>query len=125
MEKLALDTSFCIELFRGNPAVTSFLRTFSKETTYVPAMTCFELLSRTYNLRVVESFIKSTNVLGFDESAARKAAEITKNLYRRGIVIGFQDIFIAATAIVNNCSLATLNVKDFSKIDGLKLFEVS
>ena len=124
MEKLALDTSVCIELFRQNPAVTSFLNAFSNEKIYVPSIACFELLFRKYNVEVVESFIKSTNVLVLDESAARKAAEIAKNLYKRGIIIGFQDIFIAATAIVNNCTLATFNFKHFSRIEGLKLFEI-
>ena len=42
----------------------------------------------------------------------------------RGNAVESRDVFIAATAIVNNCALATFNVRHFSKIEGLKLFEV-
>ena len=125
MEKLALDTSVCIELIKENPAVKSFLNAFHARKVYVSTITCFELLLRKHNLDPVESFLNATGIIRFDEPAARKAAEIAKNLSRTGSTVQSHDIFIAATAIVNGCALATLNFKDFSKIKELKLLQVS
>ena len=52
------------------------------------------------------------------------AAEIYSNLKKKGKLIEDADIFIAASAIENNAYLVTKNVKHFSRIDGLKVFEI-
>ena len=54
--------------------------------------------------------------LSFDESATIKAAEISLKYKLEG-----NDIYIAATAIVNGCTLVTANDKHFARIDGLKV----
>ncbi len=41
---------------------------------------------------------------------------------RREYKIKFPDAVIAATALVNNLTLATRNVKDFNKISGLQIY---
>ena len=58
--------------------------------------------------------------LPFDYAAAEKAAEIYEQLHK-GRQIEDNDIFIAATAIVNNCTLVTANDKHFSRIADLKV----
>ena len=63
-------------------------------------------------------------VLPFTVVNARKAAEIYQILRRENKIIEFRDIFIAATAIFHEFSLATLNQKHFQRIPDLKLFSV-
>lgn len=58
--------------------------------------------------------------LPFDYAAAEKAAEIYDQLHR-GQQIEDNDIYIAAVAIVNDCTLITANDKHFSRIAGLKV----
>ncbi len=124
MEQICLDTSICIELVKRNSAVVRFIEEFSEETAFLPSVTAFELLLRSHNLGDVEELIQKTRILDFTMEAAEEASNIEKDLKRRGAMISREDIFIAATALVNNCALATLNVKDFSKIKGLKLVKL-
>lgn len=58
--------------------------------------------------------------LPFDYEVAEKAAEIYDQLHR-GQQIEDNDIFIAASAIVNDCTLITANDKYFSRITALKV----
>ncbi len=125
MERIALDTSVCIELFRRNPSATAFFRRFSSVKVFLPTVALFELLLRTYGLEVVEAFAAQTELLPFDELSARKAAEIVKELDKRGEKIGPKDVLIAATAIAHNCAVATLDLKDFPKVKGLKIVKVA
>ena len=91
---------------------------------FLSSVTLFELMLRASKLEETETFVSTFEILKFDEKAARIAGQIEKDLKGRGILISREDIFIAATAIVNNCALATLNVKDFSRIKGLKLVKL-
>ena len=58
--------------------------------------------------------------LPLNYDAMEKAAEIYVALHR-GKQIEDNDIYIAATAIVNGCTLVTANDNHFSRIDGLKV----
>lgn len=58
--------------------------------------------------------------LPLDYAAMEKAAEIYVALHR-GQQIEDNDIYIAATAIVNGCTLVTANDKHFSRISDLKV----
>ena len=51
------------------------------------------------------------------------ATEIIQTLTRKNKIIGLKDILIASTAIASNLRLATLNIKDFKRIEHLKLLE--
>jgi predicted nucleic acid-binding protein len=52
----------------------------------------------------------------FDESEARLAAEIHRDLIRQNSDIGPKDVMIAATCIVNNLSLLTANARHFRRV---------
>jgi predicted nucleic acid-binding protein len=60
-------------------------------------------------------------VLPFDGQAAGIVANIYLDLKTRSQLIPTDDILIAATAIRNNLQLATLNTKDFKRINGLEI----
>lgn len=66
-------------------------------------------------LKIVFSGIK---ILPLEEITSEKAGEISAR-YNLEIV----DAIIAATSMIHNLDLATLNIKDFHKIDGIKLFK--
>lgn len=68
-------------------------------------------------------FCKNYPMLYFDKknlAVVEKAIEIYVQLHN-GKQIEDNDIFIAATAIVNDCTLVTANVKHFERVEGLKL----
>lgn len=90
---------------------------------YVSTISIFELSLRETNLDPIEILLSKTAVLDFSEPCARKAAEIFKDLKASGKMIPLRDLLIASTAIENNCTIATLNIKDFKNIKGLKLLK--
>lgn len=124
MERVALDTSACIELFNGNPLIAAFMQKSPSLKPCLPSVAFFELMLRTYRIEEVEAFASQAELLSFDESAARKSAEISKELGSYSEIVGSRDIFIAATAIVNGCALITFNTKHFSRIKGLKMVKL-
>ena len=68
-----------------------------------------------------EQFIATIEVLPFDADVSRRAAEIRHALEKRGEGIGPLDTLIAATALANNATLVTRNVREFRKVPALKV----
>ena len=74
-------------------------------------------------LREFNTFYENYNKLYFDREnfeTVEKAIDIYVQLHK-GKQIEDDDIFIAATAIVNDCTLVTANVKHFERVECLKL----
>jgi tRNA(fMet)-specific endonuclease VapC len=67
-----------------------------------------------------ERFLSQFVSLPFDDRAARMFGEIRANLAAKGTSIGAYDLQIAAIALVNNLILVTHNVREFSRVDGLR-----
>ena len=67
----------------------------------------------------LSSFVNNSNIFDLEEEIILKTIQIRK-IYK----IRLPDAIIAATCLVNNCSLITNNVKDFDKIAGLHFIKV-
>jgi tRNA(fMet)-specific endonuclease VapC len=67
--------------------------------------------------RIVMNF----RIVDFDEEAARRAGRIRARLEPRGMNIGPLDTLIAAHALAHRAILVTDNVREFGRVDGLKL----
>jgi predicted nucleic acid-binding protein len=52
-------------------------------------------------------------ILVIDEKTAKMWAHLNANLIKKGVTVGIQDLYIAATAMVNSLAVVTLNLKDF------------
>ena len=121
--KVCLDTDISIEILKNTAKASKLLDLTKDSEVYITTISIFELLLRETNLDAIEKFLLRTAVLDFSELSARKAAEIFKNLKRKGQIIPLRDLLIASTAIANNCTLATLNTKDFENIKELELLD--
>lgn len=69
----------------------------------------------------VRNITENFTVLPFTDSVTRKAAELYHKLRLSNQMIEFRDIFIAATYIVHELPVVTLNKKHFKRIDELKI----
>ena len=69
----------------------------------------------------VEAVISGVGMLDFTIAAARVHAEIQAELMSKGEMIGAHDLIIAATALCHDFSLLTDNVKEFSRVPGLRV----
>jgi predicted nucleic acid-binding protein len=66
-------------------------------------------------MSVVEHWL----VLPFDLDVAYVHARLESELVAHGQRIGFCDLIIAATAIVNQCEVITHNMREFQRVPGL------
>ena len=57
--------------------------------------------------------------LPFDDAAAEQYARIRADLTERGLLIGGNDMLIAAIALTKGCTLVTHNTAEFGRIAGL------
>ncbi len=122
--RVCVDTSVLISLLKNRRAAEQLILQNAQLKVFISSVTAFELLLRETKLDEIEPFVNTLTQLPFGEKEARTASAISKSLRKKGTPISLPDLFIGATAIVNNCELATLNKKDFEKIDGLKLLEI-
>ena len=67
----------------------------------------------------MNSFISNSTIFDLDEAIIVETIQIRKNYN-----IKLPDAIIAATCLVNGCSLITNNVRDFEKIVGLFLIKL-
>lgn len=73
------------------------------------------------NLRVVEDFVSRLDVLPYTDKAAAHYGNIRANLERKGTPIGVNDLHIAGHARSEGLVLVSNNLREFARIDGLRL----
>lgn len=69
----------------------------------------------------VEDVLNRIEILPYDDSASHHFSEIRVDLERLGRPIGWGDYFIAAHARSRDLTLVTDNIREFSRVEGLKL----
>jgi tRNA(fMet)-specific endonuclease VapC len=70
---------------------------------------------------LVENMISRIQVVSYDDAASFHYAKIRQGLQAVGKPIGPNDLFIAADARSLDLMLVTDNIREFSRVDGLKL----
>jgi len=73
----------------------------------------------------VQNILARVPIIPFDLALARLYAVHFADLAIRGEVIGDRDLQIAVTALSLNYDLATLNAREFRRVAGLRLVDVS
>ena len=69
----------------------------------------------------VEHVIGTIDAVPISKMTARVHAQLGASLVASGLAIGTHDLWIAATAIVHDFAVATLNARDFSRVPGLRV----
>lgn len=118
-----LDTNMVIHLFAGEPAVVAALR--QAEEVFVTSIVLGELYyganrSRRVqpNRARIDEFAAANAVLRCDMDTAHEYGEIKNRLREKGRPIPENDIWIAATALQHDLTLATRD-NHFVHVDGL------
>src|SRR5207248_6724916 len=70
--------------------------------------------------REIDEFLSPFPCLPFDDDAAFHAADIRVNLTRKGNLIGPNDLLIAGHARSLSLKLITGNLKEFTRVEGLR-----
>jgi len=80
--------------------------------------------TRARRLAFVEGLLGALPILTFGLIEARRHAELWADLAGSGTLIGAHDMLIGATALARGYALATLNRRDFARIEGLQLVPI-
>ncbi len=73
------------------------------------------------NLHAVEDFCSRLVLLDYGQKAAAHYGEMRANLERKGTPIGVNDLHIAGHARSEGLTLITNNMKEFERVEGLRL----
>ena len=127
-DKIVLaDTSILIELFRKTEKANSRFVQLALEgyEFQISAITEYEVYSgaTTAQLPFWDELLQKIKVLPFDKEVVKHAVFINRKLKQKRKQIDLADLFIAATAIANDLSMATLNRKHFDRIETLNIIE--
>lgn len=123
-----LDTNIWIHAIKRDARVVSRLAERSPDDFGVSTVTLAELWfgaaksSRPQRTRAsVEAFLKPFETLPFGREAAEEYAEIRLQLESAGQPIGERDLMIAAIAKSLRLTVVTRNVREFSRVEGIRV----
>ena len=124
---ILLDTSVLIEMFRErDKTATYFYRLANDHNDFaISILTHYEIFRGSNSVQDTfwADFLRNISVIPFDISSSNEAIRIYKHLKTQNKLIDLADLLIGATAIAYNLELATLNLKDFSKIPNLNILK--
>jgi len=123
--RVLIDACIFIEHFRSRNKEDTLFTKLNQQSQelYVSAIAKYEVLSGTHEKDMWEwhQLFDDIIVLAFDDVTIDFARMIYRQLKQENRMISLADILIAATAMVNDFPLATLNRKHFERIRGLRI----
>lgn len=119
--KIIIDTSILIDYLRTKDLNSEYAKLKTKNELIISLITIAELYSgksakKEKQKEIIEKILESLEIIIPDIHLAKEAGKL-----RAEYQLSLGDAFIAALALNINVPLATLNVRDFRQIDGLKV----
>lgn len=129
MARYMLDTDTCSYIMkRSNDSVLKRLRSLPASDVCISVITKSELLfgvevspRRRQDGAALSAFLNYAEVLDFPDQASLHYAHIRADQKRRGIMIGANDLFIAAHARSLGLTLVTNNTREFGRVSRLMI----
>ena len=125
MVNYCLDSNVIIDYLRGNENIIHHMDKARKAgnllsicpIVYYEIVRGFKISNASRQLEKFMSLYQTLSPLSFDMNAIEKSVEIYLQLRKQ--IIEDNDIYIAAIAMANGCTLVTANVRHFSRVEGL------
>jgi tRNA(fMet)-specific endonuclease VapC len=121
-----LDTNACIFAMKKNDAAVSRFAAEQPSGVAISAITEAELwfcvensANPERNAQTLRAFLAAVETLPFDTLAAVEYGRVRCKLKRSGVPIGDRDMLIAAHAKSAGLTVATSNVREFERVEGL------
>jgi predicted nucleic acid-binding protein len=120
---LLLDTNILIDYLRDKPQAIQFVNHSGKINLAVNTIVVLELYNGCFNKAEFAKIKRTLNgFIHFDlNEAVAKAAISISHTFAPSHRLSVADTLIAATALVSDLELRTLNLKDFRMIPGLRV----
>jgi tRNA(fMet)-specific endonuclease VapC len=124
-----LDTNICIYLIKKrSPALLEKLSGFPLDSISISSVTIAELqygvdksLFPERNNFALQKFLTPFNIVDFDYPSAVEYGKIRASLEKKGTPIGPMDMLIAACAKSRGLTVVSNNIREFSRVEGLRL----
>lgn len=129
MERFCLDTDFLVDFLRNKKYAVDFIEDNEYHAVLATTLvTLFELYRGAFksreplsNINAADRLLDRFAVLNLSNDSVKLAAKLKAKMEKEGNSIDIRDLFIGTIAVVNNLVMKTNNIKDFSRIDGLKI----
>ena len=123
-----LDTNICVFFLRGKLNLNELIRQKGRENCFISEITVIELRygaensdNPTKSNKSVDAFVSGLSIIPIFGSIKRYAKEKVR-LRKIGKPMHDEfDLLIGVTAVENKLTLVTDNVKDFERLDGVKI----
>ena len=123
---ILVDSDILIQYSRGDEVAAIWLEaTSGSDEIVISVVTEIELLYGSLDkqhLRETQRLLATFEIVQIDEEISKRASSLVA-MYCLSHRLKMADALIAATALINNINLGTINKKDFRFIDGLRLVE--
>ena len=122
-----IDTNVIIKFLNGDEKALNILK--DAEELFISVITVGELYYGAYksmrveqNIQIISDFLSDLKFINIDERISQTYGKIKCQLVKKGMNIPENDLWISATAIVNNLKLATFDAH-FTHVDGLDIVD--
>jgi tRNA(fMet)-specific endonuclease VapC len=129
--KMMLDSDICIYLLNGtHPQLFKKIANLPIDAVAISSIVLAELENGVAlsthierNRQRLDVFLAEIEVMSFDEAAAKCYGMLRSELTKKGLLIGGNDLLIAAHALSTHCALVTNNHREFSRVPDLTLLD--
>jgi tRNA(fMet)-specific endonuclease VapC len=125
-----IDTDWVIYYLKGRQHINQLLTSFAPDGLAISLITYGEIFEGIYyggnpkrHEQAFLHFLRGVDVLPLNKPIMKRFARIRGVLRQSGQIIGDPDILIAATAIHYDLTLLSNNIRHFSRIPNLKLYQ--
>jgi hypothetical protein len=121
---ILVDTNIIIEVLRNNKETISVIKSLGVERLAVSCITVMELYYGALNkadLHKIKKYLGAFEVIQINWEISQLAIDLVEK-YSKSHNLNLPDALIAATAIISDMELYTLNLKDFRYINGIRLW---
>jgi len=122
-----LDTNVCIYYLKGQYELNDKIRKIGFDNVAISEITFAELIfgaeksqQKEKNIKVVEDFAERILIIPIFDGIRIYGKEKAR-LQKEGTVISDFDLLIGATAIFNNMTMVTRNIKEFKRLENIKI----
>jgi tRNA(fMet)-specific endonuclease VapC len=124
--RFLFDANAVIEFLDLHPKLTRKVRQYSPLEFGIPSIAMHELYFGTFKSQRREENLQQLTslhfeVLPFDQDDALYSGEVRAILARAGTPIGPLDVMIAGQALSRDLTVITHNVREFSRVPGLRV----
>jgi tRNA(fMet)-specific endonuclease VapC len=130
--KYLVDTDWVAEYLKGRDPAVRTLDAMAPEDLAVSLITYGEIYEGIYYGRDPKraeqgflQFLRGIDVIPVNKAMMKEFAQMRGQLRKSGQIIGDLDLLIAATAIYHDVPLITHNLRHFSRIPTLNLYQIT